>query len=57
MNHLENKSPYLCVITKNIHDPYAHVGASLVALFVNNLSSMQETSVQLLGREDPLEKG
>ena len=55
VNHLENKSPYFYVITKNTHDPYAHVGASLVALLIKNLSSMQETPVQFLGREDPLE--
>ena len=32
-------------------------GASLVAQTVKNLSDMQETQVQPLGREDPLEKG
>ena len=57
INHLENKSPYFCVITKHIHDPYAHVGASLVALLVKNPSAMQETPVQFLGSEVPLEKG
>ena len=31
--------------------------ASLVAYLVKNLSAMQETWVQSLGREDPLEKG
>ena len=31
--------------------------ASLVALLVKNPPAMQETPVQLLGREDPLEKG
>ena len=30
--------------------------ASLVAHLVKNLSAMQETSVQSLGQEDPLEK-
>ena len=34
-----------------------HQGASLVAQMVNNLPAMQETQVQSLGREDPLEKG
>ena len=33
------------------------VGASLVAQLVKNLPAMQETQVQSLGREDPLEKG
>ena len=32
-------------------------GASLVAQRVKNLPSMQETQVQSLGWEDPLEKG
>ena len=32
-------------------------GASLVAQLVKNLPAMQETPVQFLGREDPLEKG
>ena len=31
--------------------------ASLVAQMVKNLPAMQETRVQSLGREDPLEKG
>ena len=31
--------------------------ASLVAQLVKNLPAMQETLVQFLGREDPLEKG
>ena len=31
-------------------------GASLVALTVKNLPAVQETQVQSLGREDPLEK-
>ena len=32
-------------------------GASLIAQLVKNLHAMQETLVQLLGWEDPLEKG
>ena len=31
--------------------------ASLVAQMVKNLPAVQETQVQSLGREDPLEKG
>ena len=31
-------------------------GASLVTQMVKNLPAMQETLVQLLGQEDPLEK-
>ena len=33
------------------------VMASLIAQLVKNLPVMQETLVQFLGREDPLEKG
>ena len=32
-------------------------GASLMGQLVKNLPAMQETSVQSLGQEDPLEKG
>ena len=32
-------------------------GASLVAQMVKNLPAVQETWVQALGQEDPLEKG
>ena len=32
-------------------------GVSLVAQLVKNLPAMQETLVQILGWEDPLEKG
>ena len=35
----------------------ADVGASLAAQKVKNLPAMQETCVQSLGWEDPLEKG
>ena len=34
----------------------ALIGASLVALLVKNWPAMQETQIQLLAREDPLEK-
>ena len=33
------------------------LGASLVAQLVKNLPAIQETLVQFLGQEDPLEKG
>ena len=32
------------------------MGASLIAQTVKNLPAMQETQVQFLGQEDPLEK-
>ena len=35
----------------------AILGLSLVAQTMNNLPTMQETWVQFLGQEDPLEKG
>ena len=41
------------------HLPESHkakIGASLVAQLVKNLPAMQETQVQFLGPEDPLEK-
>ena len=34
-----------------------HIGASLVVQLVKNLPAMQETPVQFLGWEDPMEKG
>ena len=33
------------------------MGASLMAQMVQNLPAMQETWVQFLGQEDPVEKG
>ena len=39
-----------------IGDHYYADGASLVAQMGKNLPAMQETWVQFLGREDPLEK-
>ena len=38
-------------------DGYSQYGVSLVAQLVKNLPAMQETPVQFLGWEDPLEKG
>ena len=37
--------------------PYDTSGASLLAQLVKHLPAMQETPVQFLGWEDPLEKG
>jgi len=36
---------------------YFYIRNSLVAQLVKNLPAMQETPVQFLGQEDPLEKG
>ena len=38
------------------HNFFIHE-ASLIAQLVKNPSAMQETLIQFLGREDPLEKG
>ena len=45
------------VPTQLVAWPKASLVASLVAQMVKNLSAMQETRVQSLGLEDPLEKG
>ena len=37
--------------------PFEKTGASLIAQLVKNTPAMQETPVQILGQEDPLEKG
>ena len=36
---------------------FCKIWASLIAQLVKNLPAMQETPVQFLGQEDPLEKG
>ena len=41
---------------RNCHNRSGFDGASLVAQTVKNPPAMQETQVQSLGREDPLEK-
>ena len=40
-----------------VKTPPFNAGASLVAQMVKNLPALQETGVQSLGQEDPLEKG
>ena len=42
---------------KNIKKVYMYIRASLVAQMVKNPSALQETQVQSLGLENPLEKG
>ena len=44
-----------CIIT--INSPPTHAQASLIVQLVKNLPAMQETPVQVLCQEDPLEKG
>ena len=41
----------------NLKLDLSFIRASLVAQLVKNLPAMQETLVQFLGQEDPLEKG
>ena len=45
------------LLRKAFSNPAIHVWASLVAQLVKNLPAMQETWVQFLGWEDPLENG
>ena len=45
---------YICLLS--FLDKYGHVWASLIAQLAKNLLAMQETQVQSLGQEDPLEK-
>ena len=50
------QSSYKSAKKKKRHKLYM-IGASLVAQLVKNPPAMQETLVQFLGWEDPLEKG
>ena len=43
--------------TTGIWNVYYKCMASLIAQLVKNLPAMQETLIQFLGQEDPLEKG
>ena len=47
---------YVLFYTHTHTHTYIHTGTSLVAQSVKNLSAVQETPVQSLGWEDPLEK-
>ena len=49
--------PNLCVFHNTTYPYVLKISSSLVAQLVNNLPLMQETPVQFLGWEDPLEKG
>ena len=40
-----------------INQQSSNIWATLIAQLVKNLPAMQETLVQFLGQEDPLEKG
>ena len=45
------------VLCAPLKPTYTYLGASLIAQMVKNLPTMQETPVQFLGQEVPLEKG
>ena len=47
---------YMIILLSNYNLTYSHNQASLVAQTVKHLPAMQETRVQSLVREDPLEK-
>ena len=49
-------TPNAQVSTEKLHELSVHMGTSLIAQLVKNLPTMQETPVQFLGWEDPLEK-
>ena len=48
---------FLRVVISHIKLQHYVVTRALVSQIVKNLPAMQETRVQSLGREDPLEKG
>ena len=50
MGHLLNLLTFMVVLI-------ILIGTSLIAQLVKNLSAVQETPVQFLGQEDPLEEG
>ena len=52
---IESKSLFYTSVSLYVH--YFDIGASLVAQLVKNPPAMQESLVQFLGWEDPLEKG
>ena len=49
--------PCVCVCVCVCVYTHTHAWVSLVAQLVKNLPAMQETLVQFLGQENPLEKG
>ena len=46
-----------CIEMSSYNAVHLNCGISLIAQLVKNPPAMQETLVQFLGREDPLEKG
>jgi len=52
------EEPFLSTSHNNFYsDKCLTKRGSLIAQLVKNLAAMQETPVQFLGQEDPLEKG
>ena len=52
---MTSRKPFVIYVLDCTNSPFT--GASLVAQTVKNLPTMQETWIQSLTREDPLEKG
>ena len=50
-------TPNAQVSREKLHEFSVDMGTSLIAQLVKNLPTTQETPVQFLGQEDPLEKG
>ena len=46
----------MCIVLGSVLISFFYTGASLVAQMVKNLPAIQETWIQSLGQEDPLEK-
>ena len=55
LNNNNNNKKYIYIYACVYLRTYLHIWASLVAQSVKSLTEMQETWVQSLGREDPLE--
>jgi len=55
--HSEHQVPDALATQSPLRPTRMNIRASLVAQLVKNPPAMQETPVQFLGREDPLEKG
>ena len=53
----EQQQQYTCVCVYIHTHTHTYIWASLIAQLVKNPPAMQDTPVQFLGQEDPLEKG
>ena len=57
MGRVWRPSPRVSKVLPRLRTTVVIRGASLIAQVVMNLPAMQETTVQFLGQEGPLEKG